>query len=375
MKSKRSLCLATILLTFAAACGSSSSKGSTPSDVANKTFTGTLSNGALVTLNFGSAVAAHTSQQTRALVAATTLAVTGTITTGPADTIPLAGTYDFATGQFTVTGTGYSLTGAYASGTVQGSCTTPSGTAIFVAVVSSGGATVVTYCGTYSFTASGRYNGGALNLLVSGTTIHGVASDGTMLHGTVHSGTITLTGENGSGTVTGPITDTSVSGTIQGTDVTSGTFSCSTAACSAVPSGPACPTFANRGSAQLTLYTTEAAPSPHGGVVADGKYGLTDIRYYGAASGTDNTAWLSTLLVSSDQFQLVSQGWYPDYPEERMAGALQFSGTTITLTVSCASNSTQPVGSQLNFQYSSDGFHAFVLFDSKNGLTRGQYFQ
>ena len=154
-------------------------------------------------------------------------AVTGAITlTGSGGKmITLTGTYDAVTGNFTVMGGGYSLTGNLKNGVATGTYTGPKGAGQFTANATSAGAVTV-YCGTFmsgadtgnwnvactaAGTCSGSYygtskpGGGTLTGTLSGTML--MLSDGkNPAPGTISGTSVTGTcGSSGTCTFTGSV--------------------------------------------------------------------------------------------------------------------------------------------------------------------------
>jgi hypothetical protein len=111
--------------------------------------------------------AASASRMLPARLEAQTIAsgsATGTLVFLSGATATVSGTYSASTGTLTLSGGGYSFTGALSSGTMTGTYSGPNGSGNFAAAApSSTGATAKTYCGTYE--TSSDY--GWLNLVIS----------------------------------------------------------------------------------------------------------------------------------------------------------------------------------------------------------------
>jgi hypothetical protein len=141
-------------------------------------------------------------------------AVTGAITlTGTGGKmITLTGTYDAVSGNFTVMGEGYTLTGNLKDGVATGTYTGPKGAGSFTANATSAGAVTV-YCGTFTtMDAMGNWivactAAGACSGSYYGTTKPG----GGTVTGTLAGSTITLNDEKG-GTSTGTLSGTAING-------------------------------------------------------------------------------------------------------------------------------------------------------------------
>jgi hypothetical protein len=138
------------------------------------------------------------------------MAVTGTLTPTGGQPIPLTGTYDSTTKEFSVAGGGYSFSGSAESGAISGSYSGPNGSGSFTLLPSSS-ADVALFCGTYSGDASGTWN---LAAVQAGAASGAFASSGGQ-HGTFAG---SWSGENvtlsGSGvSANGSLTSTAGSGT------------------------------------------------------------------------------------------------------------------------------------------------------------------
>lgn len=180
-------------LLSAVGCGGSS----TPVSLSNSVFIGTLGNGEVLTLNFGTE-------------ASGTIPLTGTLTKGGTTTINLTGTYTVSSYAISASGGGYTLTGSVANTTATGTYTGPSDSGSFAAF--KGDTTSVTvYCGTYAGDASGSWN-----LVRNGNSVAGAYSHGKLTNGTVNGNNVSfsITDDSaGPGSGTGTISGSSVSGT------------------------------------------------------------------------------------------------------------------------------------------------------------------
>lgn len=140
--------------------------------------------------------------------------VTGAITLAGSggQMITLTGTYDAVSGNFTVMGGGYSLTGNLKNGIATGTYAGPKGAGQFTANATSAGAVTV-YCGTFTAKdAMGNWNvactaAGACSGSYYGTTKPG----GGTLTGTLAGAAISLSDAKG-GAATGTVAGTAVTG-------------------------------------------------------------------------------------------------------------------------------------------------------------------
>jgi hypothetical protein len=159
------------------------------------------------------------------------VAVTGTLKLAGSSAIELTGTYNTSTHALSLAGGGYTFTGTFADGRIDGTFTSPSESGTFSVQPSSDTATIRNYCGTYS----GSTDQGHFNIAVNSSagTLSGAwssESDGKTggLSGTTSGNSVTvnvLEGGAPNGTVVnGTITETSVSGTFSGPE-SSGTVS------------------------------------------------------------------------------------------------------------------------------------------------------
>jgi fibronectin-binding autotransporter adhesin len=182
-----------LVLVAGPGCGSDS----TTIVLANSKFVGTLGNGLVLTLNFGTE-------------ASGSIPITGTLTKTGTTTINLTGTYTVSSAAIAATGTGYTLTGTQSGGVATGTYTGGGGSGSFAAF--QGDATTVTvFCGTYAGGASGSWN-----LVKSGNSVAGAYSTGKLTNGTVSGASVNFSivdSGGGTGTGAGTISGTAVSGT------------------------------------------------------------------------------------------------------------------------------------------------------------------
>jgi hypothetical protein len=165
------------------------------------------------------------------------VAVTGTLKLAGSSAIQLTGTYNTSSHALSLAGGGYTFTGTFADGRIDGTFTSPTDSGTF-SVQPSDNATIRNYCGTYG----GSTDNGHFNIAVnssagtlSGVWVSGVDGRSGGLTGTTSGSTFTinvLEGGAPTGTVvTGTITATSVSGTYSG-DPNGGPGTVSGAVCS-----------------------------------------------------------------------------------------------------------------------------------------------
>jgi len=335
MRSITTLCLAALLAIGAGCGGSSSSTTANPAVATGETVTGALGDGSVVTLTFGSESSAlalpRSSEAGSALVN-----VTGTITLPSGATIPVTGTYDPSTGDFTVSGEGYSLSGTYSDGVVQGSATTPSGSVSFVAAIGDSSAVTV-YCGTHWCEVNCEEDSapGAFMLVVKGGMAIGVASDGKQIFGTVSGNSISLSiAESGNTT---DITGTIDGGTVGGNwtnDEHSGKWGGSTSACGTASGGGGSDTVACYDGqvpapAIQPTSVTDPLPPPTGGAISDGTYYMTVQTYYDGAP-IDTEHFQVMLIIESGTFKYVAG----DGEDDRDAGTYTTSGMELTIVSS-----------------------------------------
>ncbi|HEX5385802.1 MAG TPA: hypothetical protein VFW66_03790 [Gemmatimonadales bacterium] len=232
------LTLGVVPMLVLAACSSSPtgpSNNSTSFDgvIASPTLTGALSfsvaSTTLDVVRVQGTAAAPTVTRPVFAAASTEVTVTGTLKLDGGATVQLTGTYDTSSHALSLSGGGYTFTGTFANGRIDGTFTSPTDSGSFSAE-SSASATIRNYCGTFS----GNTDQGHFNITVNLTdgTLWGAWASGTDgksggLSGTNSGSNVTINVlENGAsvGTVvTGTITATSISGTYGGSGGDSGT--------------------------------------------------------------------------------------------------------------------------------------------------------
>jgi hypothetical protein len=209
-----------VLAVALSACGGSSSPAS-PAVTTGSKFTGTLSDGALLTATVGATQAlraALTSSESAAATASSVFALTGTITTKTGQVIPITGTYDDSTKAFSVSGGGYSVSGTYANGSITATGTAPSGSTISCVAFLGDDSTVTRFCGTYHDSTDG--SGGTFMLVIQGSSVYGEADDGTTFVGTVSGNSFDIHAiKDSSTTAHGTLSGTSIAGSA-GTSIT-----------------------------------------------------------------------------------------------------------------------------------------------------------
>ncbi len=206
---------------FACGGGGSSTK---PSDAvgAGSTFSGTLSDGAILRLALSTPTAGLRGE---AAVAVSTwpLAITGTLVPTAGPSIDITGGFDPDGKSFMISGGGYFFNGSYASNTLTATGTGPGGDVTLIAYRSDDAAVTV-FCGTWQLGS----DSGTFNMVVRGTDISGTASGGATFTGTVTGTSFTVDDHEGSvasGTISGAGESRTVAGTITNLGSPAGTFS------------------------------------------------------------------------------------------------------------------------------------------------------
>jgi hypothetical protein len=232
--------LATIvLLGSLTACGGGSTSPSntptpTPTAAPSTSFSGTLegdSQSGSLTITVAAAISGHQVAKLDARALSTTN-VTGTlIFTNGGGTVSLSGTLDTATGAFSISGGGFTLTGVLANGQINGTYTGPNGESGVFGTLNDTTNTVKAYCGTYVSTvgssevgvwniqvsSTGTVTGGAcptnrgpghcvtLSGTLNGTSLSMISNEGAPVKGTVQNGTVngTYSGGDHAGTFSG----------------------------------------------------------------------------------------------------------------------------------------------------------------------------
>jgi hypothetical protein len=225
-----------------AACGSSPTAPSDASTsfngvIASGTLTGALSfSVATTTLNVvrapGATIAPAVAGPAFAATAADVV-VTGTLKLVGSSAIQLTGTYNTSNHALSLAGGGYTFTGTFANGRIDGTFTSPTESGTF-SVQPSANATIRNYCGTYSgSTDHGHFN---IAVNVTGGTLSGAWAsemDGSTggLSGTTSGSAVTINvlqaGAPNGTVATGTFTTTSLSGTYSGSGSDSGTIASS----------------------------------------------------------------------------------------------------------------------------------------------------
>ncbi len=163
--------------------------------------------------------------------------ITGTLKITGGAVINVTGEYDAVTGAFTASGGGYSFTGTFADGTLNGTYTGPNGSGLLSALQSNQGAVQV-FCGSGGGSSPGGSVSFTWNLVRSGNILVGLsvetgssASPGeqTRLTGIVSGNDVLLVVIEGS--ATGTISGETISGTWTSDEGGSGTWMGTTAAC------------------------------------------------------------------------------------------------------------------------------------------------
>ena len=224
------LCLAVA----AAACSKSSSAPTQSANTTTVTYTGVFAGqkeGGAFTIS--AEVPAIAAAEYNAQVNGGSATATGTLKIAGGAAIPLTGTYNTATGVFTLSGSSYSLTATVASNAVSGTYTGPSTSGTLVALPVSSTVNVTPFCGTYAGSESGRWN-----VAISAGKLTGVASspDGAIaLTGTLSGVTMTMSWHPNAtdfGNATGTLNGTTVAGTwLTNTPGSHGTWTGSSGSC------------------------------------------------------------------------------------------------------------------------------------------------
>lgn len=139
--------------------------------------------------------------------------VTGTLTIVGGSTIALSGTYDSMSGIITVAGGGYTLVLTVSGNDLEGSYTGPSTSGVCDGVKVEEGATVESYCGSFSGDDSGFWDFLVLDgITVFGTAYSTVEDEASSFSGTLSGGMISVNTEFGT-TAVGTVGAVSASGT------------------------------------------------------------------------------------------------------------------------------------------------------------------
>lgn len=234
---QRRLCAVLVTGAFISSCSGSSTPTSPSSETAFQgTVAGTGGQSGTLTVTVRTVVAASSAAFFRFPFIATLHAqTTGTVTaTGSlrligGSTIPLTGTFDSSTKVLNLSGAGFTFAGTLSGGVLSGTYTGPNGVSGGFSSLSTTGATVTAYCGTFVRNDGVR---GVFNVQVSTAgTVSGVAEGGIYIRGQVSGNTVTTTATSPSGTIV-PGTSTIQNGTVTGRDDTGFTsWTGSTSAC------------------------------------------------------------------------------------------------------------------------------------------------
>jgi hypothetical protein len=199
MRFRRAIRAGLPLLMLALVAGACSKKATDPRASESSTFVGTLAGGAgaaavsgslTVTLG-GTAVAASvaSARSAAAGTASGTLVISG-------NAIALSGTYDDASGTLVLTGGGYTLSGTRAGATLSGTFDAAGPVVGGFVLAQSSGTTPKVYCGTYASSTPG-VAAGTIDLVISGTSVAGLAVNGQtgevhVLNGTISGASISI---------------------------------------------------------------------------------------------------------------------------------------------------------------------------------------
>jgi hypothetical protein len=220
------------VVALAASCGDDGGTGPSeaepePGTGTAATFGGTLAGGGIsgeLELTIAGSAAAATRMATlpqfRVSGARVIVSVTGCLYLG-GSCVALTGTYDTQTKALNVSGGGYTFTGTWANGRIEGTFTGPGVDGLFV-VHGSTRETVQVYCGTYTGDSDGIWNLVRRASVLSGV-YNDVSGDSGELSGTLNNNAVSVsfTGGSASGTLSGSV----MSGTWQTADGSSGTWS------------------------------------------------------------------------------------------------------------------------------------------------------
>jgi hypothetical protein len=242
------------LVAMAAACGGSATAPSSSSSSSTTVATSTVYYNGTFTLTGGATqgtLTATASIPTAAVLLEevsrpmATYTATGVLRLSNGTSITLTGSYDSATGKWTLSGSGYSVTfttgtsGTSTGTTTTGTITSPTGVGGSVAAVRvADAATAPTmYCGTFGLN-SANSGLGVMSFGVSGTLVTGIGTDSTgsvALNGTLSGTSLNATYKygvgSGGGTVIGTISGTTGSGTWSNTDNERGAWAAATGNC------------------------------------------------------------------------------------------------------------------------------------------------
>lgn len=249
------LCVGVALAAAAAACGGSATSPSSSSSSSTSVATSTVYYNGTFAVNGGATQGTLTATASIPTAVAlpeevsrplATYTATGVLRLSNGTSITLTGTYDSATGKWTLSGSGYSVTfttatsGTSTGTTATGTITSPTGASGSVAAVRvADAATAPTmYCGTFGLN-SANSGLGVMSFGISGTLVTGIGTDASgsvALNGTLSGTSMNATykyggGFPGGGTVIGTISGTSGSGTWSNTDNERGAWTAATGNC------------------------------------------------------------------------------------------------------------------------------------------------
>jgi hypothetical protein len=215
---RRVLVLSVLIgILFLSGCGGGSSTGGSsgtgPPGAAGTTFEGTIAGGDGTSGAFFVTIQPDPS-------------VSGTLNTAAGTSNTLAGTYDSSTNNLSVSGGGFTLTGAISEGVLSGAYTGPNGSSGGFSALNATQTSVTPYCGTFSGSqGTGVFNaeespngalsgnatptmGASVNVAgqVSGATFTGTTGPGNSFSGTIGTGSISGTVSSGPGGPGGPFT-------------------------------------------------------------------------------------------------------------------------------------------------------------------------
>ena len=233
----RTVCVAALFLT--AGCGGASTP-TTPTPTPTPTppvqtttvnysglfasglFTGTVT----MTAAIPNALTANTNGPLAIATASGTAKFSGASTT----TVNLTGTFDTTTNKFTLTSAGWNIEATVTNNRVTGTISTPAGAGSMAALVTTTANPVVSFCGNYTGTESGKFMVSTSNGFATGVAAENGLPGGVTLAGTVTGNTISVSwswteGVGGQGLATGTINGTNVSGTWSNSDGQSGNWS------------------------------------------------------------------------------------------------------------------------------------------------------
>lgn len=221
-------------LVVAMACGGGGSGDSWPSasSISDQSFTGALGDGSVLTLFVGSGTVVAPGNLVAAPVTGATATATILIRTG--GTASLTGSYDPATGELSLSGGDWVVSGTYSRGSITGTVTAPSDVTYGFVLAIGDTSSVTVYCGDWANTTSPTIKNGAFMLMISGGHAWGVAGtpDGPALFsGSASETHISMTIKANGRSISGTISGADISGTFQTGSGGTGTWSGSSSSC------------------------------------------------------------------------------------------------------------------------------------------------